>query len=276
MTNQNPDQFALVTEAFTRQSSNYDQYEEGNHILKWMRQQVRNHALEFLKPGDKILELNSGTGIDAEFFAEKGFRIHCTDLSDGMVDQMNKKFSSEKYSDKVTIQQCSFIELDKVGDKKFDFIFSNFGGLNCIPDLNEVTKIFPSLLNNKGKVCLVIMPPVCPWEIVQCVRGKFKFAFRRLNKNGTLANIEGIIFTTFYFTPGDVMKALGKNFKLQKLEGLAVFTPIPQMTNFSKKFPRLIKALNKLDEKFAGLFPLNRIGDHFILTAKYIQSQTPG
>jgi len=276
MTVQKSDQFALVAEAFTRQSSNYDQYEEGNHILKWMRQQVRNHAVGFLKPGDKILELNSGTGIDAEFFAEKGFTIHCTDLSDGMVEQMKSKFSSGKFSDKITIQKCSFTELNKIGDKKFDFIFSNFGGLNCIPDLNEVTKFFPSLLNNKGKVCLVIMPPLCPWELIQSLRGKFKFAVRRLNKNGTLANIEGIIFTTFYFTPGEVMKALGKNFKLQKLEGLAVFTPNPQMTNFSKKFPRLIKALNKLDEKFAGSFPLNRIGDHFILTAKYIQSQTPG
>ena len=274
MTVQKSDQFALVAEAFTRQSSNYDQYEEGNHILKWMRQQVRNHALEFLKLGDKILELNSGTGIDAEFFAEKGFTIHCTDLTSGMINQMQNKFSQKKLSDKITVQQCSFTELNKIGDKKFDFIFSNFGGLNCIPDLNEVTKFFPSLLNNKGKVCLVIMPPVCPWEIVQCVRGKFKFAFRRLKRNGTLAFIEGVRFTTFYFTPGDVMKALGKNFKLQKLEGLAVFTPNPQMTNFSKKFPRLIKALNKLDEKFAGLFPLNRIGDHFILTAKYIQSQT--
>ena len=276
MTVQKSDQFALVAEAFTRQSSNYDQYEEGNHILKWMRQQVRNHALEFLKPGDKILELNSGTGIDAEFFANKGFTIHCTDLSDGMVEQMKSKFSSGKFSAKTTIQKCSFTELNKIGDKKFDFIFSNFGGLNCIPDLNEVTKFFPSLLNNKGKVCLVIMPPLCPWELIQSLRGKFKFAVRRLNKNGTLANIEGIIFTTFYFTPGDVMNKLGKNFKLQKLEGLAVFTPNPQMTNFSKKFPRLIKALNKLDEKFAGSFPLNRIGDHFILTAKYIQSQTPG
>ena len=190
MTNQNPDQFALVTEAFTRQSSNYDQYEEGNHILKWMRQQVRNHALEFLKPGDKILELNSGTGIDAEFFANKGFTIHCTDLSDGMVEQMKSKFSSGKFSAKTTIQKCSFTELNKIGDKKFDFIFSNFGGLNCIPDLNEVTKFFPSLLNNKGKVCLVIMPPLCPWELIQSLRGKFKFVVRRLNKNGTLANIE--------------------------------------------------------------------------------------
>jgi ubiquinone/menaquinone biosynthesis C-methylase UbiE len=274
MTNQKLDQFTLVNEAFTRQSSNYDQYEEGNHILKWMRQQVRNHALGFLKPGDKILELNSGTGIDAEFFAEKGFTIHCTDLSDGMVDQMKKKFSSEKYSDKVNIQQCSFTELDKVGDKKFDFIFSNFGGLNCISDLRESTKFYPSLLNKNGRVCLVILPPVCPWEIIQLFRGKFKFAVRRFMRGGTLANVEEIKFQTYYFSASNIMKALGRDFKLLKLESLALFTPIPQMGKIPKKFPGLTKTLNKIDNKVSGIFPFNRIGDHIIVTAEYSVKKT--
>jgi len=275
MTVQKSDQFALVAEAFTRQSSNYDQYEEGNHILKWMRQQVRNHALEFLKPGDKILELNSGTGIDADFFAEKGFTIHCTDLSDGMVEQMKNKFSSGKYSDKITIQQCSFTELNKIGDKKFDFIFSNFGGLNCISDLRESTKFYPSLLNKNGRVCLVILPPICPWELIQLFRGKFKYAFRRLKRNGTMANVEGIKFQTYYFSASNVMKALGRDFKLLKLESLALFTPIPQMEKIPKKFSGLTRLLNKMDEKISGIFPFNRIGDHIIVTAEYSVKKTP-
>jgi ubiquinone/menaquinone biosynthesis C-methylase UbiE len=166
------DQFNNVNKAFSRQSIIYDEYDRENSTLTWMRKQVMKHVLKFLRSNDKILELNSGTGIDAEFFAETGFTVHCTDLSDGMVEQMKRKFSLEKYSDKVTIQQCSFTELDKIGDKKFDFIFSNFGGLNCIPDLRESTRFYPSLLNKNGRVCLVILPPICPWEIIQLFRGK--------------------------------------------------------------------------------------------------------
>ena len=137
-------QLSNVNKAFSLQSSNYDNYDRENPTLTWMRKQVMKHVLNYLRPNDKILELNSGTGIDAEFFAEKGFTVHCTDLSDGMVEQMKRKFSSGRFSDKITVQQCSYTELNKIGDKKFDFIFSNFGGLNCIPDLLESTKDYPN------------------------------------------------------------------------------------------------------------------------------------
>ena len=262
--------FTNVNEAFSRQSVFYDNYDTSNPTLTWMRQQVRKHALKFLRPNDKILELNSGTGLDAEFFAQKGFTVHCTDISDGMIEQMKKKFSSGEFSNKISFQQCSFTELNKIGDQKFDFVFSNFGGLNCIPDLREVAKFFPALLNKNGRVCLVVLPPVCPWEIIQLLRGKIKFAFRRFNKNGALANVEGVKFKTYYFSAKDVFKALGNDFTLLKLESLAVFTPIPQMEKIPIKFPVFAKILNKMDEKISGFFPFNRIGDHIIVTAEYI------
>ena len=262
-------QLENVNKAFSRQSLIYDKYDRENPTLTWMRQQVMKHAINYLQPKDKILELNSGTGIDAEFFAEKGFTVHCTDLSDGMVEQMKNKFSSGIFSDKITIQQCSFTELNKIGDKKFDFIFSNFGGLNCISDLRESTKFYPSLLNKNGRVCLVILPPICPWELIQLFRGKFKYAFRRLKRNGTMANVEGIKFQTYYFSASNVMKALGRDFKLLKLESLALFTPIPQMEKIPKKFPGLARLLNIMDEKISGIFPFNRIGDHIIITSEY-------
>ncbi|HEY6435978.1 MAG TPA: class I SAM-dependent methyltransferase, partial [Ignavibacteriaceae bacterium] len=212
------DQINSVNKAFSRQSISYDVYDKQNATLTWMRKQVRNHVLKFLRIDDKILELNSGTGIDAEFFADKGFTVHCTDLSDGMIAQMKKKFSSEGYSKKITVQQCSFTALDEIEYNKYDFIFSNFGGLNCIPDLKEVTKFFPNLLNKRGRVCLVILPTVCPWEIIQLFRGKFKLAFRRFHKDGVFANVEGIKFKTYYFSANNVLNALGKDFKLLKLE----------------------------------------------------------
>ena len=263
------DQFNKVNTAFSRQSIIYDEYDRDNPTLTWMRQQVMKHMLKYLRPNDKILELNSGTGIDAEFFASHGHTVHCTDLSDGMVEQMRKKFSSGNFAEKLTVQQCSFTELDKIANKKFDFIFSNFGGLNCIPDLQESTKFYPSLLNKNGRVCLVILPPICPWEIIQLFRGKFNVAFRRFNKKGVFANVEGVKFQTYYFSANRVMKALGNNFKLLKLESLALFTPIPQMEKIPKKFPGFAKLLNKMDEIISGIFPFNRIGDHIIVTAEY-------
>jgi len=262
-------QFKYVEEAFTRQSVVYDEYEKENSTLKWMRKQIRKHALYFLKPGDKMLELNCGTGIDAIFFAQKDIFVHCIDISTGMIEQIKKKVNDNNLSNKISFQQCSYTELNEIKNTKFDLIFSNFGGLNCLSDLRDVTRFFPTLLKDKGKVCLVIMPPVCPWELVKVFSADFKFAFRRLKSAGTPANIEGIRFTTYYFSSKDIRKALGENFELVKMEGIAVFTPVPQMEKFPKKFPRLTKLLHRLDESLSGYFPFNRIGDHLIITAQY-------
>lgn len=262
--------FENVNKAFTRQSEIYDDYDRGNPTLTWMRHMVRKHALKFLRTDDKILELNSGTGIDAVYFARLGFKVHCTDLSDGMIDQMKIKFSTRELAEKITVQQCSFTELNKIGDQKFDFIFSNFGGLNCVDDLKKVTKFFPDLLNKNGRICLVILPPVCPWEIIQLFRGKFSLAFRRFHKEGVFAHVEGIKFKTYYFSKKDIMSSLGKKFRLLSVQSLGVFTPIPQMQKIPLDFPRFAKALNKIDEYVSGIYPFNRIGDHIIVTAEYI------
>ena len=34
-----------------------------------------------------ILELNAGTGTDAVWFAERGYRVHATDIAEGMQDK---------------------------------------------------------------------------------------------------------------------------------------------------------------------------------------------
>lgn len=258
-----------VNLAFTKQSLIYDEYEKSNKILEWMRQQVYDAALKYLKSGNKILELNSGTGTDALYFAKLGFEVLCTDLSDGMIEIISEKIKKENPGNRIRVLQCSYTELDKISGEKFDFIFSNFGGLNCIKDLTAVTRHFPNLLNENGKVCLVIMPLVCPWEIMQVIKFNFKFAFRRFSKFGADANVEGVSFKTYYFSYKKIKSALRSKFKIIYKQGLAVFTPIPQMENFIKKHPTFVKLLQKLDEMFSKHFPLNLVGDHLIIIAEY-------
>jgi ubiquinone/menaquinone biosynthesis C-methylase UbiE len=197
-----------VEKAFTLQSNQYDHYEECHLTLGWMRRRVRNQLLMHLKAGNKILEINAGTGQDAVFLAEKGFRVHATDISAGMIEQIKHKINSPYLRERISLQQCSFTDLAEIKCGPFDYIFSNFGGLNCIPDLKESLKFFPSLLKPGGKTTLVIMPPVCPWEISHALTGKFKTAFRRFKKHGASAHIEGIYFTSYYHSPSKVLKAL--------------------------------------------------------------------
>lgn len=269
-------QLQNVSEAFSRQSTSFDAYEEQNEILKWMRKQIRAHVMQFAKPGNQILELNAGTGLDAVYFAQQGLKVHATDNATGMLAELGKKVVALQLEDKITFEKCSFTELNKLKilnlptTQKFDYVFSNFGGLNCIPDLKEVTKHLPELLNPGAYITFVLMPPVCPWEMLLALKGNFKTSFRRFKKDGDLAHLEGVYFKTYYFTPTTAIKAFSKDFKKVKLEGLASVSPPPYLEKFPVKFSAFYKKLTKFDSKLAVTFPFNSWCDHFILTMQYL------
>ncbi|MDB5273964.1 MAG: SAM-dependent methyltransferase [Chitinophagaceae bacterium] len=260
---------ASVNRAFSMQSDQYDEYDASNGILTWMRKRVRGHVLAQLKPGDRILELNAGTGLDALFFVQQGYTVYATDLSDGMVKQIQQKITEKNLSPKLSVKQCSYTQLQTLQSEKFDYVFSNFGGLNCIPDLRAVTQQLPALLNPGARITFVIMPPVCFWEIGKVFKGKWKEAFRRFKKKGSMAHLEGEYFPTFYFSPADVLRAFGNDYKKISLEGLATFSPPPHADRFPMKHPRMYRLLTKLDEQLASIPPFRSWADHFILTVQY-------
>ena len=233
-----------------------------------MRRQIHSHCLNYFKPGDDILELNCGTGIDAVFFAEHGMKVHATDIAPGMLDELRKKIETKNLGDKISIQQCSFTELEKTAKKNFDHIFSDFGGLNCVKDIDRVVASFNPLLKPGGTVTLVIMPPVCPWEILLAFKGNFKTAFRRWKRNGAESHLEGERFLSYYFSPGKIISCFGKDFGLLELQGLGCFVPPPYLESFPEKHSKLFRQLQRWDERLCHTFPFNRWADHFILTMK--------
>ncbi|MDK1028418.1 MAG: methyltransferase domain-containing protein [Anaerolineae bacterium] len=260
---------AAVAEAFSRKARVYDAYGESNPIVEWSRKQARLSLLRRLKPQDAILELNAGTGADAAHFVSQGFRVHATELADGMLEQLKAKVKQLNQNERFTFQQCSFTNLDSVQGGPYDALFSNFGGLNCIPTLELMTEGLPRLLKPGAWVVLVLLAKICPWEIAQLLRGHWAAATRRLRPGGVLANVEGIQFKTYYFTPRQVQNTFPPSFQFVSLQSLCLFCPPSYLEKFSKKYPKLTANLMRLDERLNDKWPLNSWGDFFILTMQY-------
>ncbi len=91
-----------VEKAFSKQSAIFDELYSSNLIIQYKRQRVRDHLLQFLKPGSNVLELNAGTGDDAIWFAEHGHHVHATDISTGMQEKLMEKVSRNKLQSKIT------------------------------------------------------------------------------------------------------------------------------------------------------------------------------
>jgi ubiquinone/menaquinone biosynthesis C-methylase UbiE len=258
-----------IAEAFSRTAEKYDSFAEGHPHLTRMRNKVYAHVMRHVPPGARILELNAGTGTDAVQLAQRGYSVHATDIAPGMLDRLPEKVDRLGLHDRVTMETRSFLSLEDTQGAPFDAVFSNLGGLNCVPDLTPVIQQLPKILKPGGSVTWVLMPHVCLWEMAEVFRGNLSLAFRRLARGSVRANLEGLSFEVYYFSPRQVLRWFGDDFELLALEGLSVLTPTAESRNFAKWHPRLYCALSWLDDKLSPHWPWSGWGDFYILTMRY-------
>lgn len=270
MTFEYANHFPAVDRAFSRQSVHYDEHDRNNPILRDMRQQVYRHIERFIKPESRILELNAGTGIDALYLAKAGHNVLAIDLAEGMIRQIQEKLAAHDLHEQLSCLQLSYDQLDRLSPNQFDYVFSNFGGLNCIDDLSKVTSHLPALLRPGAFATWVIMPPIHLWEWLGIFKGNFGNAFRRLRRGGVMAHLEGEYFKTYYHSLRNIKTAFGPAFRFVCSEGLAALSPPPHRGDFPSRHPTLYRWLRKVDAAVRSRFPFNRWADHIIVTVQYM------
>lgn len=258
---------ATIAEAFSRTAEKYDAFAEDHPHLTRMRNKVYDHIARFVPSGASILELNAGSGTDAAALAQRGYRVHATDISPGMLARARDKVRRLGLDQRVTVEERSFLELESLG-RTYDLVFSDLGGLNCIPDLSPVIHTLPALLRPGGLVTWVLMPPVCLWEL-GTVFTQGRRAFRRLSRGGTRAHLEGLYFQVYYFSPRQVVDWFGGDYECLSVEGLSVITPTAESKSLTKDHPSLYRALAWLDDRLAPRRPWRGWGDFFIATFRY-------
>ncbi|MBS1526330.1 MAG: class I SAM-dependent methyltransferase [Bacteroidetes bacterium] len=259
-----------AAKAFTGQSDIFDELYSTDTIVAYKRERVRNHVLRYLSPGGSILELNCGTGEDALFFARQGHHVHATDISAGMLSQLQQKLTKYEVDGKISFEQCSYTNLPKLEDQgPFDLIFSNFAGLNCTGELDKVLASLPVLLKPGGKVTLVILPKFCLWETLLLFKGKFRAAFRRFfSKNGRKARVESTFFKCWYYNPSYITKRLEKSFEVLGIEGLCTIVPPSYIEGFAERHPKVYNFLKRWEDKLKSHWPWKYIGDYYIISLK--------
>lgn len=254
---------------FSRKADVYDAYCDQHPVIRWSRNIVRQEVCRRIGQDGSILELNAGTGADAAYFVERGYRVHATDIAGGMISAIQQKIRHSENAERFTVQQLSFTALDQVTGGPYDLIFSNFGGLNCIPDLKTVTRFLPHLLIPGGYLVWVVMPPICPWELIQVLRGRFRVATRRLRPGGVMANVEGADVMTWYHSPNKIVDALTPQFRLLHRQSLPLFCPPSYMDRFPHRFPLLTQLLLGLDVQLGSRSLFNNWGDFISYTFRY-------
>jgi len=258
-------------EAFDSVAGTYDDAFDTNPVTKQLRRIIYGYLTPHLDKGSSILDINCGTGTDAFYFASHGHRVTCMDVSPQMISLARRKV---KEFSGVDLQTGSFEKTDLIPAGQYDLILSNFGGLNCTPDLHPVIDRCYELLKPSGHLAITVMPPVSPWEIVSGVsRLNFKHAFRRMRKY-PLVRMNNSSVPVYYHSLRSIRNASKHLFTIKTIRGLNVLSPPPYSRNFANKYPNLSAGLYKLDS-FWGILPILRAtGDHIIIVMEKRHNNT--
>jgi ubiquinone/menaquinone biosynthesis C-methylase UbiE len=251
--------------SFDRAAPNYDAIFTNSEIGTMQRKLVYKQLSKQLGFPQHILEINCGTGEDAMWFAKQNFRVTATDISLKMIEVAKSKTTSDNPG--FQIANINSIA-ETFQNEKFDLIFSNFGGLNCLSK-SELEKFFQnaaSLISANGKMILVIMPKNTLWEqFYFLAKAQFSNVFRR-KKESVLVDVDGEKVATYYYNPKDIVNLAENDFKLIDQKPIGFFVPPSYLETFFKNKNGLLRFLNALENRILNWSFLSKRADHYIIT----------
>lgn len=257
-------------EAFNKAATDYDISFTHSTIGLMQRKRVWNYLGNTLKNRKaEVLEINCGTGEDALWLAKKCYSVTATDVAGGMITVAESKRIIAGINN-VQFKTIDFFNLHKtLKPQQFDFIFSDFGGLNCVnePELEHLSKDFAKLLYPGGKIVMVVMGKYCLWETAYFLL-KFKLgkALRRWDNKGVHTKIEEEEFETWFYSLSGLKKIFAPHFKLTDAKPIALAVPPSYMQNYFDKRPKLLQRLNRWDKFLTRWSWLSNFSDHLVLT----------
>jgi ubiquinone/menaquinone biosynthesis C-methylase UbiE len=244
-------------------AADYDQSFTATSIGQRMRAATWRRLDLAFRPGERVLELNCGTGEDAVHLAGRGVHVVATDVSPAMLAVTRAKVDRAGLASMVEVAQLRIENLDNQGDRGgFDGVLSNFGGLNCVGDVQEVARGLAAMLRPGGTAVLCLMGPAVPWEWGwYLARGQPGKALRRLRSGGT--SWRGL--TIRYPTIGTTRRAFAPWFEQRRVAAVGALVPPSYAGAWAARHPRLLAALDRWERGIETLPPLPWLADHYLM-----------
>ena len=255
---------------FDIMADTYDANFTNTSIGVLQRQQVWQSLTGLLKSYQRpvnILEINCGTGEDALTLSRGGHAVTATDGSARMIEKAIQKAAVAGVGN-ICFRVCRFDQLHQdLQGKQFDIIMSNFGGLNCI-DAKELTKLgqqLHALLQDDGKLFLVLMTRACIWEIFfYLFKGKPRTAFRR-KSNSVVFQSGDTRMPIFYYSPSILKKIFRHGYRYLLSYPVGLFVPPSYLQRTFENRKRWLRTLVQLDKMLCTNPAFANLSDHFCI-----------
>lgn len=265
--------------SFDAAAASYDATFTARRLGRWLRDAVRAEIGPLFGDGERVLELGCGTGEDALWLARRGVHVTATDASPAMLALARRKAEEAGVGRLVEFARLDLNQIldlrfwtsdfrSKIENPKskiFDGVFSNFGPLNCLPDRRPLAAALAAGVRPGGRVALVVMSPLCPWEIAwHLAHGEAAKALRRW-RPGEEAHVGGgATVPVWYPTPLGLRREFRHHFRHVATVGIGVLLPPSYLDHLVERWPRHFEALAPLDRRLGRSFPWTWLNDHYL------------
>lgn len=157
----------------------YDAQVQGD---AWMRRVLHAHYARVFRPGDRVLDVGCGTGIDAVELARRGVRVMAIDIAPGMIATLLEKIDGTSEVERIDARVLGIEDLGRLRGEQFDGLISGFAGLSAIEDVGPFCDAAAELVRPRGRLVLHLLNRFSLWEwLGYLARGDWPAA-RRVGK----------------------------------------------------------------------------------------------
>lgn len=261
----------FVGVAFDAMAADYDDLFTFSMVGRAQRDVVWNRAARTFAAGDRVLELNCGTGEDAMFLARSGVQVTACDASGKMIEYAQARKALEAPDASIEFHLLATEELYMLPQQPvFDGVFSNFSGLNCVADLRDLSHELAARLRTGAKLLMCLSTRFCLWETLHyAARLNFRKAARRWRGVST-AHFDQHSFPIYYPTIRSLRRSFEPDFELRSVTGVGITTPPSYLEGWIVKHPHLLAAMKGFDKAVCDLPLFRIIGDHMLLTLEKV------
>src|SRR5579859_4371811 len=193
--------------AFDSVAEDYDGPRGNNELIQRMRTTLCDTVSREVHRGSQLLDIGCGTGLDAIEFARRGYQVVATDWSPAMVGRTRSRAAVAGLESSVVALHLGVQQLAQL-EEEFDGIYSNFGPLNCAPDLHLVAEECARLLKPGGKLVFSVIGRICPWELGHyALRGRLRRAGVRGTRGPAAVSMNKHTIWTYYYFPREFYRA---------------------------------------------------------------------
>jgi ubiquinone/menaquinone biosynthesis C-methylase UbiE len=259
------------TAVFDGIAERYDEIFTESVIGRAQRRAVWRELQRVLAPGQRILEINCGTGVDAMCMAERGVEVDACDISPRMIDVAKRRQELQAPRAAVTFFVQAIERLEQL-DGSYDGVLSNFGGLNCVSDLGAAATQLARLIRPGGFLVMCLAGRFCAWEVAwYAMRGEIAKATRRLGGEAD-GRMNETTLRVYYRTVAELTRAFAPAFRVVRRRGIGVLVPPTYAENWARRNPGAIGVAACVDSVLSRMPLLRAASDHVLLVMERTRS----